>query len=208
MRNAGAKALSVAMAAAVALMPVATRAQASGPVNTDVIPITGTTADGQDFTANFTIQRFEEIRNQIVAVGVLSDATLDGAPWAAVTGQAIAVPVTVKGDKVGSPQGGFGANSLGLQAVPASYQGPGQGLAAQSPMFVPVVTCTILHLTLGPLDIDLLGLLIHLDRVVLTIDAQQGGGLLGDLLCGVANLLNGLNLVGLLNDILAILQQL
>jgi hypothetical protein len=44
-------------------------------------------------------------------------------------------------------------------------------------------TCDILHLTLGPLDLNLLGLMVHLDRVVLDITAQSGPGqLLGNLL--------------------------
>jgi hypothetical protein len=72
-------------------------------------------------------------------------------------------------------------------------------------------TCTILNLVLGPLDLNLLGLAIHLNQVVLTITAVPGAGnLLGNLLCAVANLLNGggglstllTNLVGLLNQIL------
>lgn len=70
-------------------------------------------------------------------------------------------------------------------------------------------TCEILDLELGPLDLDLLGLMVHLDRVNLEITAQQGGGLLGDLLCSLADLLNGnatLNAVSrLLNNILRIL---
>jgi hypothetical protein len=53
-------------------------------------------------------------------------------------------------------------------------------------------TCRILHLVLAPLDLDLLGLQIHLDRVVLNIVAQSGAGnLLGNLLCAVAGLLDG-----------------
>jgi len=71
-------------------------------------------------------------------------------------------------------------------------------------------TCRILDLTLGPLDLNLLGLMVHLDRVHLTITAQQGpGNLLGNLLCAVAHLLdnsgpNALQrLVTLLNRILA-----
>src|SRR6187401_1549413 len=52
-------------------------------------------------------------------------------------------------------------------------------------------TCQILHLELGPLDLDLLGLVVHLDRVVLDITAQSGAGnLLGNLLCGIAGLLD------------------
>jgi hypothetical protein len=67
-------------------------------------------------------------------------------------------------------------------------------------------SCEILHLELGPLDLNLLGLEVHLNRIVLDISAVPGGGLLGSLLCAVANLLNGggaLNaIVDLLNRIL------
>lgn len=52
-------------------------------------------------------------------------------------------------------------------------------------------SCQILDLTLGPLDLDLLGLVVHLDTVHLNITAQQGpGNLLGNLLCAVAGLLD------------------
>lgn len=51
--------------------------------------------------------------------------------------------------------------------------------------------CPILHLVLGPLNLNLLGLTVHLNQVVLDITAHSGpGNLLGNLLCGVANLLN------------------
>jgi hypothetical protein len=68
-------------------------------------------------------------------------------------------------------------------------------------------TCEILHLDLGPLSLDLLGLNIDLSRIVLDITAQSGAGnLLGNLLCAVANLLNNPSgLANLLNRILAIL---
>lgn len=53
-------------------------------------------------------------------------------------------------------------------------------------------TCPILHLDLGPLNLNLLGLMVHLNQVVLNINAMSGpGNLLGNLLCDVANLLNG-----------------
>jgi hypothetical protein len=53
-------------------------------------------------------------------------------------------------------------------------------------------TCQILHLELGPIDLNLLGLMVHLDKVVLDITAQSGpGNLLGNLLCAVAHLLDG-----------------
>ena len=78
------------------------------------------------------------------------------------------------------------------------------------PVFGAAGTCDVLHLTLGPLDLNLLGLVVHLDRVVLDIVAQSGAGqLLGNLLCAVANLLNAggplTSVAGLLNQILRIL---
>lgn len=75
-------------------------------------------------------------------------------------------------------------------------------------------SCNILHLVLGPLDLNLLGLKVHLNRVVLDIIAQSGSGnLLGNLLCAVAhlldntspNILNLLRLSSLLNRIIGIL---
>jgi len=71
-------------------------------------------------------------------------------------------------------------------------------------------TCEILDLVLGPLDLDLLGLQVHLDQVVLNITAQSGpGNLLGNLLCAVAGLLDGPGplgaIAGLLNNILRVL---
>ena len=68
-------------------------------------------------------------------------------------------------------------------------------------------TCQILHLELGPLDLDVLGLVIHLDQVVLDITAEAGpGNLLGNLLCAVAGLLDSnAPLSQLLNQLIALL---
>ena len=61
----------------------------------------------------------------------------------------------------------------------------------------------ILHLDLGPLDLDLLGLRVQLDPVVLNIDAIPGqGNLLGNLLTAVAALLDGVALGAILQDLL------
>ena len=62
-------------------------------------------------------------------------------------------------------------------------------------------TCSILHLELGPLDLDLLGLTVHLNKVVLDITAQSGpGNLLGNLLCAVAHLLDARSPLDILAD--------
>lgn len=46
--------------------------------------------------------------------------------------------------------------------------------------------CPVLDLTLAPLDLNLLGLIVHLDTVHLVITADSEGGILGQLLCGLA----------------------
>ena len=64
-------------------------------------------------------------------------------------------------------------------------------------------------LVLGPLDLNLLGLKVHLKKVVLHIVAASGAGaLLGNLICAVAGLLDGtglLNLLKLINKLNQIL---
>jgi hypothetical protein len=72
---------------------------------------------------------------------------------------------------------------------------------------VAAAACSVLHLELGPLDLNLLGLRVELNNcangpVVLDITATPGGGLLGDLLCGLSNLLE----TGATLKILAVLQ--
>jgi hypothetical protein len=64
---------------------------------------------------------------------------------------------------------------------------------------------------LGPLDLNLLGLEVHLDTVHLNITAVPGAGnLLGNLLCVVAGLLDPLGtdllqFLNLLNQLLGLL---
>ena len=53
-------------------------------------------------------------------------------------------------------------------------------------------SCAILGLVLGPLHLDVLGLVIDLNRVVLNIVGQTGAGnLLGNLLCALTGILDG-----------------
>ena len=70
--------------------------------------------------------------------------------------------------------------------------------------------CSILNLKLGPLHLNLLGLVVHLNRVHLTIRALPGAGnLLGNLLCRITHLLGsgaGLGQIStLLNRVLSML---
>ena len=113
----------------------------------------------------------------------------------------------------------FAVNSAGQLVANGTFTGTAVvGGVAQTVTDTPASTplavtgsCRILDLTLGPLHLDLLGLVVDLNQVHLTITAQQGpGNLLGNLLCAIANLLNGSpsptalqQIVNLLNQILA-----
>jgi hypothetical protein len=115
------------------------------------------------------------------------------------------VHLTIRADSRGGILGSLFCSIAGRQASPARLDrtanrmtragranGLNQGLAGfqarVAPTFqqAPGQICEILDLVLGPLDLNLLGLLVHLDRVHLTITAERGGGVLGDLFCGLA----------------------
>jgi hypothetical protein len=73
-----------------------------------------------------------------------------------------------------------------------------------------LATCEIQNLVLGPLDLNLLGLVVHLDQVVLLITAESArGALLGNLLCAIVGLLDGggavEQVITLLNRLLGVL---
>lgn len=82
--------------------------------------------------------------------------------------------------KSGLPKSGIGF-SVGVGASAAGSGGAGAAETALSPATI----CPVLELTLGPLDADLLGLLVHLDTVHLVITADSDKGLLGSALCSV-----------------------
>jgi hypothetical protein len=73
---------------------------------------------------------------------------------------------------------------------------------------LPGGVCEILDLTIGPIHLDLLGLVVDTNAIHLNITAVPGAGnLLGNLLCAVAGLLDNTNqplagIANLLNNIL------
>ncbi len=84
--------------------------------------------------------------------------------------------------------------------------------AARTAAFPPAPgpgACNVLNLVLAPLDLNILGLQVHLNRVVLNVVAQSGAGqLLGNLLCFVAGLLDaGSPLSSFINRITALLNR-
>lgn len=105
-------------------------------------------------------------------------------------------------------------NAVGVLTASITNTTTGAVTTVVSPLAIPVTTatgsCDILHLVLGPLDLNLLGLQVNLNQVVLDIVAQTGAGnLLGNLLCAITGLLDGgalgQQLVGLLNRLIGVL---
>jgi hypothetical protein len=87
-----------------------------------------------------------------------------------------------------------------MQVFSASESLPARTAQAQS--------CQVLKLVLGPLHLDLLGLVVdlygktHSDPVIVTINAQPNKGLLGQLLCGLAGGGTGVTTVAGLQSLL------
>jgi len=70
------------------------------------------------------------------------------------------------------------------------------------PGTTPGQDCTVLDLALAPIHLQLLGLHADTSAICLNITAIRGGGLLGDLLCGLAGGLNLADLTGSVNALL------
>jgi hypothetical protein len=80
-----------------------------------------------------------------------------------------------------------GVTSTGTQVLNAAFTGVQALLTPGGQQGV----CDILTLDLGPIHLDVLGLVIDLDEVHLDITAQRGpGNLLGNLLCALVGLLD------------------
>lgn len=185
MLSAAFKGIATALAVA-GLFLVPAQAQAASAQHNPFqgVAVGGTSADGNVFKGTMDVLGFVNDGGVLKAIGSIS-GTITSAAGAAqsVSGVMALLPVTNAPSGAAAPAGGFGG------AAPTS------AATASS--------CQILNLDLGPLDLNLLGLTVHLNEVVLNIAAQPGAGnLVGNLLCAVANLLNGVNLGGLLGTAL------
>ena len=144
------------------------------------IPIQATSVDQGSFIGELVIERFARDGNSVVAVGTLTGTLTDENGVLTGIVRTISLPVTLP--TVQTSQAAAG--DVTTQAV-----------------------CDILHLVLGPLHLNLLGLIVDLNEVHLDITADPAGGLLGSLLCSLAGLLTGTPIEGLLNQIVGILNQ-
>ena len=163
----------VAVAACLALAigaPAASAASNTGglPAVTDAGPLvsmdmTGVAKNGKKFNGTYGIYKF---------------VAKDGKVWS-----------------VGTLSGKLGNRHVKRGNVKMPVQLTGDNTAANAAQ---AGSCTVLHLVLGPVNLNLLGLKVTLggglqanQPIVLDITAQRGGGLLGDLLCGLTDSLGG-----------------
>ena len=141
-------------------------------------------------TGSFNIVKFAAINGKLNAIGTIN--VTDGTRVVVST---IAWPVATSQSPASS-----------LSSISYSAAADSVAITAAAPA---AASCPILHLTLGPLTLNLLGLVISIPNpVVVDITAVPGpGNLLGNLLCAIANLLNPPNalqaLINALNQLLA-----
>ena len=75
-------------------------------------------------------------------------------------------------------------------ALADAGDGDGASAAQEPPNDASPNACEILTLELGPIDLDLLGLVVETSEICLFVYAEPDGGLLGRLLCNLTNLLD------------------
>ena len=134
------------------------------------------------FTGTFTPKKFAVVNGVIEATGLLKGTMTDA-----------------NGTKLGTVS----------QTATLPLKTSGATSGAKSNAANAALACNVLTLVLGPLNLNLLGLVVTLNQVNLVINAVPGAGnLLGNLLCAVAGLLNGGGaLSGVLGQIASLLNQ-
>ena len=177
--------IAALMLGTMATLPAAAKDKSGSALQ---VPVSGTTSTGGTFQGTATITGFAVDGQNVVAVGTIAGI--------ANGNQSI---VTTFSAPVAQPSA-----TAQAAVVPASAT-----QAAAVPQAA--AACQILNLVLGPLNLDVLGLVVTIPNpIVLNITAVPGAGnLLGNLLCAVTNLLNGTGpvqqIADLLNQILGIL---
>jgi len=151
-------------------------------------PVRGTTTSGRAVRAVFIPKSFSRSGGVLKARGVVKGRILRPGPDRHFVKRGVVMKVTsVDGHSAAAPS----------------------ARASAFPPTPPPGACNVLNLVLAPLNLNVLGLVVHLNQVVLNIVAQSGAGqLLGNLLCFVAGLLDaGSPLSGLLAQVTSLLNR-
>ncbi|HKG65079.1 MAG TPA: hypothetical protein VKB28_13495 [Solirubrobacteraceae bacterium] len=158
-------AFAVLMVCAVSLGAAGTASAAQQPAETPLtqtVNVTGT----KGFKGTLAIDRFAARNGKMVAIGTLKGTMRKNGKTKRVKARTVTLPASVVGAGDGS-----GAKAAQVPPIPGA--------------------CQILNLVLGPITLNLLGLVVRTNQINLRIDAVPGAGnLLGNLLCSITNLLN------------------
>jgi hypothetical protein len=178
--------LTVALLGALLVAPLAARAQEQPTI--DPVPVTATKNNGtKNFAGTWTATRFVEQDGALFAEGVLAgEVTNKHGKVTNTVEETVLLPVEVTSDDTAAT-----------------------GVRAQA-------TCEVLHLVLGPITLNLLGLHLFIGAedggpIVVDLTADAAGGLLGSLLCSLAggvplgDLGNLIQFLQLLNQLLGLL---
>ncbi|PRC42580.1 hypothetical protein C6A85_000000109760 [Mycobacterium sp. ITM-2017-0098] len=205
--------LSTALIALVGFITgnVASAQPPEAPSSQKTVAVTGTDLDtGQQvFTGTFTAnsaQADESAPKGIALLGELTGQLMPPQAQGPKPGQGPGAP--------GNPGQGNVKQEVAMPVADITFPQPAEPSAWSSGETQDQVqfasqqaSCSVLNLTLGPLDLNLLGLRVQLNQVDLVITAIPSGGLLGQLLFALAGpqgILSGVlqNIINLLNQIL------
>jgi hypothetical protein len=157
-----------------------------------VLPLTGTGSGGVTFNGTVIVQRFVQQDGEVFAIGAVS-GSLSGP--AGPIGTSILLPVAfpVHVDN------GLTARAKRELIHPASLSAPDYGAHV---ILAQATTCGVLHLALGAVNLNLLGVVVATMPVTIDINGDTGGPL-GNLVCTVLATVN--NVVGLVKSLNSLL---
>jgi hypothetical protein len=142
------------------------------------LPITGTIAGGGTFAGTLSVLKFVVHDGQVAAIGMVRGTATSAA--GIPLGTALVGPITLP------VQVGPGVTTMTSAAAPVAAQ----------------ATCQVLHLDLGAVNLNVLGLVVTTQPITLDISGDTAG-VLGNLVCTVLDTLNNVvGLVALLNQLL------
>jgi hypothetical protein len=174
--------IALALLATAAVAAPSAGRDAKEPSGSLVVPIAGSATTGAAFAGTLTISRFEASGGQVVAIGMVK-GTVAGV-GTALTGE-VSLPVTV---------------GPASQATRAS-----NALVMQQPAQQQQTTCTALDLSIGAVNLNLLGLTVTTQPIAINLSGDSSAPL-GNLVCTILDTLNNVvGLVGLLNQLLGTL---
>ena len=175
------------------LLPAVIKAGQSVP-KALVLPLSGVGSDGVTFKGTVAVQRFVHRGDDVFAIGAVSGSLSGPAgPIGTAVYLPVAFPVQVGNGQSARMEGGY--------IEPASVSAHDYGARV---ILAQATTCGVLHLDLGAVDLNLLGVAVTTTPVTIDINGDTGGPL-GNLVCTVLSTVNNVvGLVNLLNSILGL----